>query len=284
MRQLSIARQVTNRESLSFNKYLQEIAKLDRISVEQEVELARRIKNGDMDALQILIKSNLKFVISVAKQYQNLGLRLPDLVNEGNLGLIKAAKRYDETRGFKFISFAVWWIRQAIIQALAERSRMVRLPLNKINAVTQIKKISVMLEQQYQRSPVPEEIASYLDTSPNFVYDSLMISKPILSADYTFSEQDGNIYDIIPNGESSPERSLMKTSLSKDLERVISTLGWFHADIIRYHFGLDGHRPHTIEELSEKFNLTRSRIRQIKESAIKKMRKEKCINVLKDHF
>ena len=285
MRQLQITRQVTNRESWSFDKYLQEIAKLDVISAEQEVELARRIKDGDKNALEILIKSNLRFVVSVAKKYQNRGLSLPDLVNEGNLGLIEAAKRYDDTRGFKFISFAVWWIRQAISKAVVERARLVRLPLHRINDISRINRVSFGLEQQHERAPAPSEIAALLEVTPDVVCYTLMISSPALSFDSTFSDQENCMYDITPDSDSlCPETKLMNSSLGEDMERVISTLGHVHADIMRHLFGLNGLRPHTLEEIGLKFNLSRERIRQIKEISLRKMRNDKCINVLKDYL
>lgn len=276
MRQLKIAKQVTNREALSLDKYLHEIGRVDLITAEEEVELAKRIKKGDKAALERMIKANLRFVVSVAKQYQNQGLSLPDLINEGNLGLIKAAQRYDDTRGFKFISYGVWWIRQAILQALAEQARIVRLPLNKIGSITRINKTYTKLEQEYQREPTPDEVAFLLETSSEIVEDALKVSShhvsmdsPIHSADDTGS----NLYDVMYNEDSpSPDHRLMENSLKKEIDRSLSTLDEREADVLRYFYGLGGQRVHTLDEIGKEFGLTRERVRQIKEKTIKKMR------------
>jgi RNA polymerase primary sigma factor len=274
MRQLKITKQVTNRETLSLDKYLHEIGKVELLSAEKEVELAKRIRKGDRAALEELIKGNLRFVVSVSKQYQNQGLSLPDLINEGNLGLIKAAQRFDETRGFKFISYAVWWIRQSILQALAEQARIVRLPLNKIGSINKINKTFSQLEQEYQREPTPEEIASILETSPGLVEDALKVSNHHVSMDAPLRDDDGNsLYDVMLNDDSpSPDNGLMTNSLRKEIERTLSTLGDREAEILRYYFGLNGYRQHTLEEIGDAFGLTRERVRQIKEKAIKKLK------------
>ena len=274
MRQLKIAKQVTNRETLSLDKYLHEIGKVDLVSADEEVELAKRIKKGDKFALEALIKANLRFVVSVAKQYQNQGLSLPDLINEGNLGLIKAAQRFDETRGFKFISYGVWWIRQSILQALAEQARIVRLPLNKIGSITRINKTFNRLEQEFQREPTSEEVAYTLSTSPEAVEDALKVSTHHVSMDAPIHDEEGNsMYEVMLNEDSlSPEKGLMNVSLCKEIERTLSTLGEREADVIRYYFGLSGKSQHTLEEIGDEFGLTRERVRQIKEKTIKKMR------------
>lgn len=286
MRQLKIEKQVTNREALSLDKYLHEIGKVDLVTAEEEVELAKRIRKGDKDALETLIKANLRFVVSVAKQYQNQGLCLPDLINEGNLGLIKAAQRYDETRGFKFISYGVWWIRQSILQALAEHARVIRLPLNKIGSITRINKTLNRLEQQYQREPTYEEIAEMLLTSPEIVEDTLRVSSHHISIDAPIHDEEGNsMYDILLNEDSlSPDHGLMNVSLCKEIERTLSTLDEREADVIRYYFGLSGHQQHTLEEIGEEFGLTRERVRQIKEKTIKKMRNHYRNRLLKAYL
>lgn len=287
MRQLKIAKQVTNRETLSLDKYLHEIGKVALITSDEEVELAKRIKKGDKDALEKLIKANLRFVVSVAKQYQNQGLSLPDLINEGNLGLIKAAQRYDETRGFKFISYGVWWIRQSILQALAEQSRIVRLPLNKIGSITRINKTFSRLEQEYQREPTPEEVAFLLETSSDIVEDALKVSSHHISMDAPIHEEDGgaSLYDILLNEESlSPDKGLIYGSLCKEIERTLSTLTEREADVIRYYFGLSGCRQHTLEEIGDEFGLTRERVRQIKEKTIKKMRNQYRNKLLRSYL
>lgn len=286
MRQLKIAKQVTNRESLSLDKYLHEIGKVDLVTPEEEVELAKRIKKGDNEALSVLIKSNLRFVVSVAKQYQNQGLSLPDLVNEGNLGLIKAAQRYDETRGFKFISYAVWWIRQSILQALAEQARIVRLPLNKIGSITRINKTFSRLEQEYQREPTPDEVAFMLETSSEVVEDALKVSTHHVSMDAPIYDEEGsNMYDVLLNEDAlSPDKGLMNVSLCKEIERSLSTLNEREADVIRYYFGLSGYRQYTLEEIGAEFGLTRERVRQIKEKTIKKMRGNYRNRLLKSYL
>lgn len=286
MRQLKIAKQVTNREALSLDKYLHEIGRVDLVTAEEEADLAKRIKKGDKDALEKLIKANLRFVVSVAKQYQNQGLSLPDLINEGNLGLIKAAQRYDETRGFKFISYGVWWIRQAILQALAEQARIVRLPLNKIGSITRINKTFTKLEQEFQREPTFDEVASLLETSSEVVEDAMKVSMHQISMDAPIHDEDGNsLYDVMLNEDSpSPDHGLMKTSLSKEIDRTLSTLGEREADVIRYFYGLCGNRQHTLEEIADEFGLTRERVRQIKEKTIKKMRNNYRNRLLKAYL
>jgi len=287
MRQLKIAKQVTNRETLSLDKYLHEIGKVALITSDEEVELAKRIKKGDKDALERLIKANLRFVVSVAKQYQNQGLSLPDLINEGNLGLIKAAQRYDETRGFKFISYGVWWIRQSILQALAEQSRIVRLPLNKIGSITRINKTFSRLEQEYQREPTPEEVAFLLETSSEIVEDALKVSSHHISMDAPIHDEEGgaSLYDILLNEESlSPDKGLIYGSLCKEIERTLSTLTEREADVIRYYFGISGCRQHTLEEIGDEFGLTRERVRQIKEKTIKKMRNQYRNKLLRSYL
>jgi len=269
MRQLKITKQVTNRETASLDKYLQEIGKVDLITAEEEVELAQRIRAGDNRALEKLTKANLRFVVSVSKQYQNQGLTLPDLINEGNLGLIKAAKRFDETRGFKFISYAVWWIRQSILQALAEQSRIVRLPLNKIGSINKINKMYAYLEQSNQRPPTPEEIAQELEMTISEVKESLKNSGRHLSMDAPLVDgEDSNLYDVLKFGESpNPEKDLLVESLQTEIDRALETLTPREADVIRLYFGLGQQQPLTLEEIGETFELTRERVRQIKEKA-----------------
>lgn len=274
MRQLKITKQVTNRETASLDKYLQEIGKVDLISADEEVELAQRIKAGDKIALERLTKANLRFVVSVAKQYQNQGLTLPDLINEGNMGLIKAAQRFDETRGFKFISYAVWWIRQSILQALAEQSRIVRLPLNKIGSINKINKTYAYLEQTHERVPSAEEIAKELDMSVNDVKESMKNSGRHISMDAPLVEgEDSNLYDVLRSGESpNPDKELMHESLKTEIERALETLTPREADVIRLYFGLGENYPMTLEEIGETFELTRERVRQIKEKAIRRLK------------
>lgn len=274
MRQLKITKQVTNRETASLDKYLQEIGKVELITAEEEVELARRIKNGDRDALEKLTKANLRFVVSVSKQYQNQGLSLPDLINEGNLGLIKAAQRFDETRGFKFISYAVWWIRQSILQALAEQSRIVRLPLNKIGSINKINKAYARLEQEHEREPDAIEIAEMLDIPEGEVKESLRNSGRHVSMDAPLiQDEDNTLYDVLRSDETNtPEKELMTESLRKEIDRAICTLTPREADVIRLYFGLNSKHPMTLEEIGEKFDLTRERVRQIKEKALRRLK------------
>ena len=286
MRQLKITKQVTNRETASLDKYLQEIGKVDLITAEEEVELAQRIKAGDQRALEKLTKANLRFVVSVAKQYQNQGLTLPDLINEGNLGLIKAAQRFDETRGFKFISYAVWWIRQSILQALAEQSRIVRLPLNKTGSITKINKTFAFLEQAHECQPSAEEIAKELDMTVEDVKQSLKNSGRHVSMDAPLIDgEDSNLYDVLRSGESpSPDRELMHDSLRTEIERALETLTPREADVVRLYFGLAGQHSMTLEEIGETFDLTRERVRQIKEKAIRRLKHTSRSKILKTYL
>ncbi len=286
MRQLKIIKQVTNRETPSLDKYLHEIGKVDLISAEEEVDLARRIKKGDTKAMEKLIKANLRFVVSVSKQYQNQGLSLPDLINEGNLGLIKAAQRFDETRGFKFISYAVWWIRQSILQALAEQARIVRLPLNKIGSINKINKTFAELEQKFEREPTVLEIAKVLEIAPEDVKEAIRSSGRHVSMDAPLLDgEDGNMYDVLLNADTpSPDKGLLNDSLRKEIERALSTLTYREASIIRLYFGLNGKHPHTLEEIGEEFNLTRERVRQIKEKAIKRLKHTSRSKILKSYL
>jgi RNA polymerase primary sigma factor len=282
MRQLNITKQVTNRETASLDKYLHDIGKVELITAEEEVILARKIKDGDQAALEKLTKSNLRFVVSVAKQYQNQGLNLPDLINEGNLGLIKAAQRFDETRGFKFISYAVWWIRQSILQALAEQSRIVRLPLNKIGTINKINKAYALLEQEFEREPKAEEIANMLDITEAEVKDSMRNSSRHLSMDASLTQdEDNNMYDVMRSEESpTPDMGLIYESLRTEINRVIAILPQREADILKLYFGLDSKHPMTLEEIGEQFDLTRERVRQIKEKAIRRLKhSSKCKNL-----
>ena len=286
MRQLKITKQVTNRETASLDKYLQEIGKVDLITAEEEVELAQKIRAGDERALDKLTKANLRFVVSVAKQYQNQGLTLPDLINEGNLGLIKAAKRFDETRGFKFISYAVWWIRQSILQALAEQSRIVRLPLNKIGSINKINKMYAFLEQANERVPSAEEIAKELDMTINDVKESLKNSGRHVSMDAPLVEgEDSNLYDVLNSGESpNPDRVLLHESLRTEIERALETLTPREADVVRLYFGLGEKHAMTLEEIGETFDLTRERVRQIKEKAIRRLKHTSRSKILKTYL
>ena len=286
MRQLKITKQVTNRETASLDKYLQEIGKVDLITADEEVELAQKIKAGDQKALEKLTKANLRFVVSVAKQYQNQGLTLPDLINEGNLGLIKAAQRFDETRGFKFISYAVWWIRQSILQALAEQSRIVRLPLNKIGSINKINKMYALLEQSNERPPSAEEIAKELDMTVNDVKESMKNSGRHLSMDAPLVEgEDSNLYDVLRSGESpNPDRELSHESLRTEIERSLETLTPREADVVRLYFGLGDQHPMTLEEIGETFDLTRERVRQIKEKAIRRLKHTSRSKILKTYL
>ncbi|MBO9639532.1 sigma-70 family RNA polymerase sigma factor [Siphonobacter aquaeclarae] len=286
MRQLKISKQITNRESQSLDKYLQEIGKVDLLTPDEEVELARRIREGDQLALERLTKANLRFVVSVAKQYQNQGLSLGDLINEGNLGLIKAAQRFDETRGFKFISYAVWWIRQSILQALAEQSRIVRLPLNRVGSLNKISKTFSELEQKFEREPSPEELAEVLEISAGEVVDTLKISGRHVSMDAPFVQgEENSLLDVLENdGEDKPDSGLVNESLRKEVQRALSTLTQREADVITLYFGLDGNHAMTLEEIGEKFNLTRERVRQIKEKAIRRLRHTSRSKALKTYL
>lgn len=286
MRQLKIIKQVTSRETVSLDKYLHEIGKVDLLTAEEEVSLARRLKDGDKAALDQLVKGNLRFVVSVAKQYQNQGLSLPDLINEGNLGLIKAAQRFDETRGFKFISYAVWWIRQAILQALAEQARIVKLPLNKIGSINKVNKAFIFLEQKFEREPSIEELSEVLELAPKDIKEALKSSNRHLSMDAPLSQdEDGNLYDILLLNETpAPDRGLLNDSLRKEIERALSTLTQREADIIRLYFGLNSKHPHTLEEIGEELDLTRERVRQIKEKAIKRLKQATRSKVLKSYL
>jgi len=286
MRQLKITKQVTNRETASLDKYLQEIGKVDLITADMEVELAQRIKAGDQIALEKLTKANLRFVVSVAKQYQNQGLTLPDLINEGNLGLIKAAKRFDETRGFKFISYAVWWIRQSVLQALAEQSRIVRLPLNKIGSINKINKAFARLEQENERPPSAEEIAKELDMTVSDVKGSMEISGRHVSMDAPLIEgENSNLYDVLNSGESpNPDKSLLHESLKIEILRALETLTPREADVLKLYFGLGDAHPMTLEEIGETFDLTRERVRQIKEKAIRRLKHTSRSKILRTYI
>ena len=281
MRQLKITKSITNRESASLDKYLQEIGREDLITVEEEVELAQRIKKGDHAALEKLTRANLRFVVSVAKQYQNQGLSLPDLINEGNLGLIKAAEKFDETRGFKFISYAVWWIRQSILQALAEQSRIVRLPLNQVGSLNKISKF----EQENERRPSPEELAEELDIPVDKISDTLKVSGRHISVDAPFVEgEDNSLLDVLVNDDSPiADRSLINESLSKEIDRALKQLTPRESEIIKMFFGI-GCQEMTLEEIGDKFGLTRERVRQIKEKAIRRLRTASRSKLLKTYL
>ena len=286
MRQLKISKQITNRESQSLDKYLQEIGKVDLLTPDEEVDLAKRIRQGDQLALEKLTKANLRFVVSVAKQYQNQGLSLGDLINEGNLGLIKAGQRFDETRGFKFISYAVWWIRQSILQALAEQSRIVRLPLNRVGSLNKISKTFSMLEQKYEREPSPDELAEVLDVSTSEVVDTMKISGRHVSMDAPFIQgEDNRLLDVLENdNEETPDFGLMTDSLRREVQRALSTLTQREADVISFYFGLNGEHAMTLEEIGDRFNLTRERVRQIKEKAIRRLRHTSRSRALKPYL
>ena len=274
MRQLKISKSITNRETASLDKYLQDIGKEELISAEEEVRLAGLIRMGDTKALDKLVKSNLRFVVSVAKQYQNQGLSLPDLINEGNLGLIKAAKRFDETRGFKFISYAVWWIRQSILQALAEQSRIVRLPLNQVGSLNKIKKESSRLEQKYERPPSIDELAESLDMPKEKISEVLNITTRYVSMDAPLvQDEETNFIDVYINEDApATDQSLMKESLSREIERALATLTEKERDVLNLFYGIGGHHGLTLDEIAAKFDLTRERVRQIKEKAIRRLK------------
>lgn len=287
MRQLKITKQVTNRESKSLDKYLQDISKVDLITAEEEVELAQRIREGDQLALEKLTNANLRFVVSVAKQYQNQGLKLPDLINEGNVGLVKAAKRFDETRGFKFISYAVWWIRQSILQALAEQSRVVRLPLNKIGVINKINKAFSHLEQDLQRPPSAPEIAKELDMPIGQVKTAMKNSGRHLSMDAPFKEgeNDSNLYDVLSSGESpNPDDKLMQDSLSIEINRALDTLSTREADVIRLNYGIGNQPAMTLQEIGDTFDLSRERVRQIREKGIRRLKHQSKNKILKKYL
>jgi RNA polymerase primary sigma factor len=287
MRQLKITKSITNRESQSLEKYLQEIGKVDLLTPEEEVELAKRIKQGDQAALEKLTKANLRFVVSVAKQYQNQGLSLSDLINEGNLGLIKAAQRFDETRGFKFISYAVWWIRQSILQALAEQSRIVRLPLNKVGSLNKINKAFSELEQEYEREPSSDELADLLEIPTEEVETTLGVAARHVSMDAPFVEgEDNSLLDVLENGStpSTDQELEYNQSLRREIERSLSTLTERQCDVIKLYFGIGVEHPMSLEDIGEKFGLTRERVRQIKDKAINKLRSANRSKLLKNYI
>ena len=286
MRQLKISKQITNRESQSLDKYLQEIGKVDLITAEVEVELARRIREGDQVALEKLTKANLRFVVSVAKQYQNNGLTLGDLINEGNVGLIKAAGRFDEKRGFKFISYAVWWIRQSIMQALAEQSRIVRLPLNRIGSLTKVSKTFAELEQKFQREPSTEEVAEVIGVTADEIIDSLKIGSRHVSVDAPFSQgEEGSLLDVLSDvNESNPESSMIAESLIQEVQRSLATLTTREAEVLSLYFGLNRKQAMTLEEIGDRFDLTRERVRQIKEKATRRLRHTSRNRTLKSYL
>ncbi len=285
MRQLKITQSITNRESQSLDKYLREIGKVDLITAEEEVELAQRIREGDQVALEKLTKTNLRFVVSVAKQYQNQGLTLGDLINEGNLGLIKAAKRFDETKGFKFISYAVWWIRQSILQAIAEQSRIVRLPLNQVGSLSKISKAFSKLEQEYEREPSPEELADILETTVDKVSDTLSNSGRHVSMDAPFVQGEENtLLDVLENHDPDTDSSLIDESLSEEIKRSLATLTEREREIIVLFFGLGSNHQLSLEEIGEKFNLTRERVRQIKDKALQRLRHTSRSKILKSYL
>jgi len=285
MRQLKITQSITNRESQSLDKYLHEIGKVDLITAEEEVILAGKIREGDQAALERLTKTNLRFVVSVAKQYQNQGLTLGDLINEGNLGLIKAAKRFDETKGFKFISYAVWWIRQSILQAIAEQSRIVRLPLNQVGSLSKISKAFSKLEQEYEREPSPEELADILETTVDKISDTLSNSGRHVSMDAPFVQGEENtLLDVLENHEPNTDSSLINESLSEEIKRSLSTLTEREREIIVLFFGLSTNHPLSLEEIGEKFNLTRERVRQIKDKALQRLRHTSRSKILKSYL
>jgi len=286
MRQLKISKQITNRESQSLDKYLQEIGRVDLITAEMETELAKRIREGDQVALEKLTKANLRFVVSVAKQYQNNGLTLGDLINEGNLGLIKAAKRFDETRGFKFISYAVWWIRQSIMQALAEQSRIVRLPLNRVGSLSKISKTFSDLEQKYQREPSTEEVAEVIGITTEEVIDNLKLSGRHISVDAPFVQgEENNLLDVLTDAnEVTADSALLLDSLKKEVQRALATLTVREAEVLAMYYGLTGVTAMTLEEIGEKFNLTRERVRQIKEKATRRLRHTSRSKALKAYL
>lgn len=287
MRQLKITKQITNRETASLDMYLQDIGRVELITADEEVVLAQKIKQGDQKALDKLVKANLRFVVSVSKQYQNQGLSLPDLINEGNMGLIKAAQRFDETRGFKFISYAVWWIRQSILQALAEQSRIVRLPLNKIGAINKINKTFAKLEQELEREPNADEIAEVLDILPEDIRETMKNQGRHMSMDAPLGtmEDGGSMYELMENTtEATPDNELLKESLRNEIDRALTSLTAREADVVRLYYGLSGGHSHSLEEIGEKFELTRERVRQIKEKAVRRLKHASRSKVLKGYL
>ena len=285
MRQLKITKSITNRESASLDKYLQEIGREELVTPDEEVELAQRIRKGDQEALEKLTRANLRFVVSVAKQYQNQGLSLPDLINEGNLGLIKAAEKFDETRGFKFISYAVWWIRQSILQALAEQSRIVRLPLNQVGSLNKINKALTRFEQENERQPTNEELSEMIDVPKDKTSDTLRVGSRHVSVDAPFVEgEDNSLLDVLPNDDSpSADRGLVNESLNTEIERALSTLTDREREIVKSFFGI-GCQEMTLEEIGERFGLTRERVRQIKEKAIRRLKSPSRSKLLKGYL
>lgn len=283
---MRIVKQFTNRESQSLDKYLQEIGKVELLSPEEEIQLTIRMKNGDQEAMEKLTKANLRFVVSVAKQYQNQGLSLGDLINEGNLGLIKAVRRFDETRGFKFISYAVWWIKQSILQALAEQSRIIRLPLNRIGAINKIGKTLSNLKQEFEREPSTEEIAEALEMDVSEISDTLRISGKPVSVDAPFpASEDNSLLDVIENDQQpSPDNELISESLKQEMKNILSEMPEREAEVLRLYFGLDGEYAMTLEEIGERFSLTRERVRQIKEKAIKRLKHNSRSKILKSYL
>lgn len=286
MRQLKITKQITSRDTKSLEKYFQEISKIELITADEEVELARRIREGDQAALTKLVNANLRFVVSTAKQYQGSGLRLSDLINEGNIGLVKAAKRFDETRGFKFISYAVWWIRQSILQAISQNSRMVRLPLNKIGEISKIKKVFSSLEQTHQRPPSAAEIANELDMTSAKVKLAMKNSAKHLSMDAPFEKgETSNLYHVIPSKNStSPDEKMIQDSLSADIDQALKTLPERESEIIRLHYGLGERSPKSLGEIGELFDITRERVRQIREKAIRMLRRRSHNEILQAYL
>ena len=286
MRQLKITKQITNRDSKSLEKYFQEISKIDLITADEEVELARRIREGDQKALDALVSANLRFVVSAAKQYQNRGLRLTDLINEGNLGLVKAAKRFDETRGFKFISYAVWWIRQSILQALSNTSRVIRLPQNKIATNTKIYQVYSILEQTYQRPPSPTEIASELDISVSKVKSSIKSSVKHISLDAPFKEgESSSLYNVIESKKlNSPDKEMIDESLETDIDQVLNKIPERQSDVLRLYFGLGNQQPMSLVEIGELFDVTRERVRQIKDKGIRALRRKGNTEMLRSYL
>ena len=287
MRQLKITRQITNRETASLDMYLHDIGRVNMISADEEALLAALIRLGDQTALDALVKANLRFVVSVSKQYQNQGLSLPDLINEGNLGLIKAAQRFDEKRGFKFISYAVWWIRQSILQALAEQSRIVRLPLNKIGAINKLNKTISLLEQHLEREPSQEELSEAMEMFPQDITETIKNNSRHLSLDATIGDDEsgGTLYDLLRNESSTaPDKSLLSESLQLEIYRALSTLTEREGDVIKLFFGLEGKHPHSLEEIGEKFDLTRERVRQIKEKAVRRLKNGSRSRLLKAYL